>query len=117
MSEDLNKGQLITARYGEKNQPDNIIWNAQIEGLLSHRSVRSFSQQALPEYWFETLVAAAQSASTSSNLQQWSMVAVTDPALKAQVRKLSAGDKGLANKYIEEAPCDTSLDCRPVAKS
>ena len=104
MSEDLNKGQLITARYGEKERPENVIWNTQIEGLLSHRSVRNFSQQALPEYWFETLVAAAQSASTSSNLQQWSMVAVTDPALKAQVRKLSAGDKGLANGYIEEAP-------------
>lgn len=104
MSEDLNTVQLITARYGEKDQPENIIWNAQIEGLLSHRSVRKFSQEALPEYWFETLVAAAQSASTSSNLQQWSMVAVTDPVLKTQVRKLSAGDKGLANGYIEEAP-------------
>ncbi|MDF2785236.1 MAG: nitroreductase [Pantoea eucrina] len=104
MSEDLNNEQLLTARYGEKDRPENIIWNAQIEGLLSHRSVRNFSQQALPKYWFKTLVAAAQSASTSSNLQQWSMVAVTDPALKAQVRKLSAGDKGLANGYIEEAP-------------
>jgi hypothetical protein len=68
MSGDLNKVQLITARYGENDRPENIIWNAQIEGLLSHRSVRSFSQQALPEYWFETIVAAAQSASTSSNL-------------------------------------------------
>lgn len=104
MSEELYKGQLITARYGVKDRPEKIIWNSQIEGLLSHRSVRSFSQQALPKYWFETLVAAAQSASTSSNLQQWSMVAVTDPALKAQVRKLSAGEKGLANGYIEEAP-------------
>ncbi|WP_336277386.1 nitroreductase family protein [Cronobacter dublinensis] len=104
MSDALNKVQLITARYGEKERPENIIWNEQIEGLLSHRSVRSFSQKALPKYWFETLVAAAQSASTSSNLQQWSVVAVTDPALKAQVRKLSAGDKGLANGYIEEAP-------------
>lgn len=40
MSEDSKKAQLIliTAHYGEKEQPDNIIWNAQIEGLLSHRS-------------------------------------------------------------------------------
>ena len=104
MSEDVKKHQLITARYGEKHQLENIIWNAQIEGLLSHRSVRDFSPQALPEYWFETLVAAAQSASTSSNLQQWSVVAVTDPALKAQVRTLAAGGKGLANGYIEKAP-------------
>ncbi|WP_256122534.1 nitroreductase family protein [Enterobacter pasteurii] len=91
MTDDFQKEQLIAARYGEKDRPENIIWNKQIEGLLCHRSVRSFSPQPLPEYWFETLVAAAQSASTSSNLQQWSVVAVTDPELKAQVRKLSAG--------------------------
>lgn len=104
MSDDLQKEQLITARYGEKNRPENLIWNAQIDGLLRHRSVRHFSPQPLPEYWFETLVAAAQSAATSSNLQQWSVVAVTDPELKAQVRKLCAGDNGMANGYIEEAP-------------
>lgn len=104
MTDNLYEEQLITARYGEKDRPENIIWNAQIEGLLRHRSVRNFSRQALPEHWFETLVAAAQSASTSSNLQQWSVVAVTDPELKAEVRRLSAGDSGLANGYIEEAP-------------
>ncbi|MGR7213977.1 nitroreductase family protein [Klebsiella aerogenes] len=76
MTDDFQKEQLIAARYGEKDRPENIIWNKQIEGLLCHRSVRSFSPQPLPEYWFETLVAAAQSASTSSNLQQWSVVAV-----------------------------------------
>lgn len=104
MTGNLEKQQLLTARYGEKDRPEDIIWNNQIEGLLKHRSVRHFSQQPLPEHWFETLVAAAQSASTSSNLQQWSVIAVTDPELKAEVRKLSAGENGMANGYIDTAP-------------
>lgn len=54
MTDDFQKEQLIAARYGEKDRPENIIWNKQIEGLLCHRSVRSFSPQPLPEYWFET---------------------------------------------------------------
>lgn len=104
MSDASIKDTLLSERYGEQHKPAEIIWNPQIENLLSHRSVRRFTAQPLPEHWFATLVAAAQSASTSSNLQQWSVVAVTDPQLKAQVRKLSSGADGLANGYIDEAP-------------
>ncbi|ENU0755473.1 MULTISPECIES: hypothetical protein [Klebsiella] len=49
MTGNEEKEQLITARYGEKARPQDIIWNTQIEGLLKHRSVRHFSQQPLPE--------------------------------------------------------------------
>ncbi|MBK0002697.1 nitroreductase family protein [Erwinia sp. S38] len=104
MPDKLIQQQLLAARYGADQQPENIIWNTQIAGLLRHRSVRNFTDRPLPAGWLETLVAAAQSASTSSNLQQWSVVAVTEPSLKAQVRMLAAGDNGLANGYIEQAP-------------
>ncbi|WNN50262.1 NADPH-dependent oxidoreductase [Siccibacter colletis] len=104
MSQTITKEQLITARYGAENAPEQMIWNEQIAGLLSHRSVRHYSDRPLPQGCLETLVAAAQSASTSSNLQQWSVVAVTDPALKAEVRALAAGSNGQANGYIEQAP-------------
>lgn len=86
MATKLHKDDLIAARYGDQHVPKNIIWNDQIEGILNHRSIRNYLDKALPEGWLETLVAAAQSASTSSNLQQWSVVAVTDPELKARVR-------------------------------
>lgn len=68
---------LLTGRYGSQDKPDNIIWNQHVEHLLSHRSIRNFLPDALPDGALETMVAAAQSASTSSALHQWSVVAVS----------------------------------------
>jgi len=67
--------------------------------LLSHRSVRSFDGAPLDDIVVDTLVAAAQSASTSSNLQSWSVVVVRDPAHKDAVATL-AGDQ----QFIRDAP-------------
>ena len=60
-----------------------------ILGLLAHRSVRAFAPEALAPGTLEVLVAAAQSAATSSNLQAWSVVAVEDPARKARLARLA----------------------------
>lgn len=45
------------------------------------------------------MVAAAQSAPTSSNLQPWSVVVVRDPERKARLATYAAGQR-----FIEEAP-------------
>jgi nitroreductase len=74
-------------------------WNEHIALLLSHRSVRSYRPDALPAGTLETLIAAAQSAATSSNLQVWSVIAVTDPAKKAALAKLAANQK-----HIQQCP-------------
>ena len=74
-------------------------WNRTLDTLLSHRSVRRFRAGAVPPGTVETLVAAAQSAPTSSNLQTWSVVAVEDPDRKARLSVL-AGDQA----FIREAP-------------
>lgn len=50
-----------------------------IAGLLAHRSVRRYLPEPLAEGTLELLVAAAQSASSSSNLQLWSVIEVQDP--------------------------------------
>ncbi|MDO5620698.1 MAG: nitroreductase family protein [Paracoccus sp. (in: a-proteobacteria)] len=47
--------------------------------------MRTFLPDPLPAGALETLVAAAQSASTSSALQQWSLVCVTAPELKQKL--------------------------------
>lgn len=104
MQPQISGDDLITARYGTYHKPHNIIMNDQIAGLLNHRSVRNFTKEPLPEGWVETLTIAAQSASTSSNLQQFSLVVVTDPKIKSEVRRLVAGEDGKANIYVEQAP-------------
>lgn len=104
--ENNRKEELLLQRYGIDAMPKEILWNNQIEALLSHRSVRKYLPDALPEGAIETIVAAAQSASNSSNLNQWSVIAVTDVELKAEVAKTSRlGSKfGKGNPYIEQAP-------------
>ncbi len=85
-------------RYGTAVPPAGP-WNETIAGLLDHRSVRDFLPDALPPGTLETLIAAAQSAATSSNMQLWSAIAVTDPA-KRRVLAEIAGNQ----KYIETCP-------------
>lgn len=83
----------LALRYGAKAVPDAGPWNEHISLLLSHRSVRGYRSDALPAGTLETLIAAAQSAATSSNLQTWSVIAVTDPEKKAALAKVAANQK------------------------
>ena len=68
----------IWARYRDPEGPLVGEGNDVLAQLLAHRSVRAYLPDPLPEGTIETLVAAAQSASTSSNLQPWSVVAVEE---------------------------------------
>ncbi len=90
---------LLEARYGAAEAPAGILFNDTIAGLLSHRSVRAFSDRPLPEGLLETLVAAAQSAPSSSNLQTFSVVAIENPATKARLAEIAGGQK-----HVVEAP-------------
>ena len=89
----------LQARYGAQPLPDAILANPVIDALLAHRSVRAFTDAPLPEGALEAAVAAAQSASSSSNLQAWSVVAVRDPATKAALAALAGGQR-----HMVEAP-------------
>jgi nitroreductase len=90
--------ELVHARYRVSVSTATQL-NETLEVLLSHRSVRAYLPEALPDGTVETLVAAAQSASSSSNLQVWSVVAVEDTARKARLAEFAGGQK-----HILEAP-------------
>ena len=79
---------LLTHRYGPTHTTPALD-NPIIEHLLNHRSLRTYADQPLPPGTLETLVAAAQSAATSSNLQAWSVIEVQDPARRARLAKLA----------------------------
>jgi nitroreductase len=70
-----------------------IASNETLDTILSHRSVRAYLPDAVPPGTVELLVAAAQSAASSSNLQPWSVVAVEDPARKARLAALAGNQK------------------------
>lgn len=100
------KHNLLLQRYGGKSMPENILWNSNIELLLSHKSVRKFINEPLPVGTVQTMIAAAQSASNSGNLNQWSVIEITDEELKAKLGSASRKNSkvGMGNPYIEEAP-------------
>lgn len=90
---------LLNARYGDAEPGLAPDWNPVIEQLLSHRSVRAFRSDEVSEAQLEAMIAAAQSASSSSNLQAWSVVAVRDPARRADLADLAGGQA-----HIRQAP-------------
>lgn len=75
-------------RYGS-SAPDL----GDLGALLNHRSVRKFSDEPIPEGTVAGLVAAAQSAATSSMLQTWSVVSVQDSERRLAIAKLCGGQR------------------------
>lgn len=101
MADVIDSGTLLRERYGVDAGDETLHLDdtGTIRGLLAHRSVRAFDDRAIDSETVDTLVAAAQSASTSSNLQSWSVVVVREEAHKSVVAAL-AGDQ----EFIREAP-------------
>jgi FMN reductase (NADPH) len=71
--------------------------NTVIKTIMDHRSIRSFEDQQLTQEQIETIVSAAQSASTSSFIQAYSIIGVTDKDKKKRLAEL-AGHQS----YVEE---------------
>lgn len=70
--------------------------NSTIETILNHRSVRKFTSEKLSEETIQTLVEAAQMASTSSFIQAYSIIGVTDPSMKQKLAELAGGQQYVA---------------------
>lgn len=95
----MTAAHLLQARYASAPALPPGPTNETIRTLLEHRSIRGFRPDALPPGTLETLIAAAQSAATSSNLQSWTVVAVEDPERKARLSVLAANQA-----FIRQAP-------------
>jgi FMN reductase (NADPH) len=73
--------------------------NAVFEQIHRHASVRAYKPDPLPRAWIEAIVAAGQCASTSSNLQMYSAIAVTDQQKRNRLAELCG-----SQKHIRAAP-------------
>ena len=91
--------EALQKRYGAEAIPAVGPWNDTIAILLNPRSVRGYKPDPVPAGTLEMLVAAAQSAATSSNMQWTSVVAITDPAKKKVLAEIAGNQK-----HIEQCP-------------
>jgi nitroreductase len=72
--------------------------NETIKRQLSHRSIREFSDKAVPEDAVNTLLAAANHTATSSGMQQFSIIRVTDAEVKRRIALVCGQD------YVNRLP-------------
>lgn len=75
----------IADRYGEPPSAGRSDLPPTIALQLNHRSVRTFLPEPVTDAQLELVITAAQSASQSSNLQVWSVVAVRDNDRKRRI--------------------------------
>lgn len=70
-----------------------------IEQIHRHASIRSYKPDPVPGEMVEEIIAASQRTSTSSNLQVWTVVAVTGEESRARLLTLCGNQK-----HIRQAP-------------
>lgn len=70
--------------------------NPVLDTLFAHRSVRAFRPAAMPEEKLDTILAAAQRAPTSSNMQTYSIVVVDDRDLLERMCRLCGNQRFVA---------------------
>ncbi|MEN0061992.1 MAG: NADPH-dependent oxidoreductase [Myxococcota bacterium] len=71
--------------------------NEVIELLMQHRSIRAFKPEPVPDAHIETAVAAGQAASTSSAVQAYSLLQITDPTVRKRLVELTGGQTKVAS--------------------
>ncbi|KMK66883.1 nitroreductase family protein [Puniceibacterium sp. IMCC21224] len=101
--------QLFAGRYGASDAEMPGYCGQVLDTILGHSTVRSYLPDPVAEDDIKVAIAAAQSAPSSSMLQLWNVVTVTDPARKSRLADLAN-----RQKHIYAAPllmvwiCDLS---------
>src|SRR3989441_10477301 len=70
--------------------------------MQRRRTIRDFSDRAVPRAVIEYCIRAAGTAPSGANLQPWHFVAVSDPAIKHEIRV--AAEKEEQEFYAHRAP-------------
>jgi FMN reductase (NADPH) len=73
--------------------------NPTLDLMYQHGSVRHYKPEPVPRDLIESIVTAGQRAATSSNLQMYSVVALTDPDKRTRMQNYCGGQK-----HIGQAP-------------
>jgi nitroreductase len=89
-------------RHAHREPPELVARaRAMREELERRRTVRHFSDRAVPREVIEEAIRAAATAPSGANRQPWHFVAVADPAVKARLR---AGAEEEEREFYRTAP-------------
>ena len=80
----LHSSDIVKEKQGELKR-----MNEMIELMLNHRSIRKFEDKPLSKEQIEQIVRAAQAASTSSFVQAYSIIGISDPEKKRELAALA----------------------------
>jgi nitroreductase len=73
----------------ERRPEDEMVARGRdfLELMARRRSVREFAPDPVPRELIESVIAAANTAPSGANRQPWHFVAVSDPEVKAEIRR------------------------------
>ena len=98
---DLDRPEdLRAARSALMAEPHSVV-----DQMFRHRSHREFRDEPLAPGQLERLVDAARHASTSSFIQAYATVCVTDPARKREAARLCGGQRHIEQAAVFVAVC------------
>ena len=92
--------ELLTARFGADAPAlpaaADALLNETLRVQLRHRSIRKFKPDPLSAGLLEIILAAAQSAPTSSNLNAYTILVIESPETKIELARLTGGQAHVA---------------------
>ena len=91
----MNFSKLVADRYAEEIDLDfsKIRETETLKSILSRRSIRKFLKKPISKELLTLLLAAAQSAPSKSNLQQYSILVIQDQNIKNEISNLIGNTK------------------------
>ena len=95
--------------------PDHSSVDAVLSTLLEHRSIRRFRADPIPEVDLHRAVDAGQRAATSSNIQAYCAIRISDPDRLERLVALTGGQRKVAECPLFLAICGDTRRHRLVA--
>ena len=99
----MTETQVTPITYDTDSQPTES--RGTIDTLLNHVSIRRYLPDPIPADVLNTVLAAARRSPTSSNMQAYSFVVVTDAARKARLAELAGNQSYIADCPVFIAVC------------
>ena len=91
----MSAPNLVPLEFREAPEGAEAAAAAFRERMRTRRSVRDFADRPVSRETIQALVAAAASAPSGANKQPWRFVAVSDPALKREIRLAAEAEERL----------------------